>query len=154
VIVKQSALDRFRSLLGNPYRRSWVIDPVMQYRMIATAGFFALIPILLLFFFGVRVSIAVTEGAAPVQEINAILAEFRLIWLYGLPVYACLFAYSTLRLSNRIAGPAYHIRRKMKEGRESGEYKRAHLRDGDHLSDLASEYNALVEKLEARRGSE
>lgn len=146
----KNPLDRFRGLLGNPHRRSWVIDPGVQYRIIGTAAFFSLIPLLLLFYFGVRISETVANGADPILEIRVILENFQMLWLFGLPVYALGFAYATLRLSNRIAGPAYQIRNKLRHGRLTGEFTPVHLRKGDHLSDLGNEYNSLAEKLTAR----
>lgn len=147
----KNPLDRFRGFLGNPHRRSWVIDPGVQYRIIGTAAFFALIPLLLLFYFGVRISETVANGADPLMEIQDILKRFQMLWLVGLPVYAIAFAYATLRLSNRIAGPAYQIRNKLRQGRQTGEFSRVHLRTGDHMSELAEEYNALAERLNSRR---
>lgn len=79
--------------------------------------------------------------------------HLRTLWdQYGviLIVVVCVlpaFAYDSLKLSHRFAGPIVSLRATLHQLAEGQSARRLKFRDGDFWSDLADEVNAIAERL-------
>ena len=62
-----------------------------------------------------------------------------------------LIVWLGLTASHRIAGPLYRLKQAMKEVTAGDMRVRIKLRDGDQLTDMASIFNAMMERLAAGR---
>ncbi len=62
-------------------------------------------------------------------------------------IFFALLAIVSALLSHRIAGPIYHFERVCKEVKEGNKKARVKLREGDALSDLAQNFNSMLNTL-------
>lgn len=60
-------------------------------------------------------------------------------------IFFALLAIISALLSHRIAGPIYHFERICKEIKKGNKQARVQLRKGDALSDLAEEFNSMLD---------
>lgn len=60
-------------------------------------------------------------------------------------IFFALLAIISALLSHRIAGPIYHFERICKEIKKGDKQARVKLRKGDALSDLAEEFNSMLD---------
>ncbi|MBO4707646.1 MAG: methyl-accepting chemotaxis protein [Elusimicrobiaceae bacterium] len=60
-------------------------------------------------------------------------------------IFFALLAMVSALLSHRIAGPVYHLERVCREIKEGNKQIRVKLRKGDALSDLANEFNSMLD---------
>lgn len=58
-----------------------------------------------------------------------------------------VFAYDSIKLSNRFAGPILRLRNALRESAFGAEAKPIHFRKDDFWQDIAASYNVLVERL-------
>jgi methyl-accepting chemotaxis protein len=72
------------------------------------------------------------------------------------PVLVCLLllapvmAWDAIRFSHRLLGPLVRFRRTMRQVAEGEAVRPLQLREGDHLTDLRDEFNAMLESLQRR----
>jgi hypothetical protein len=137
-------------------RRNWIIDPKFQYRLIGTAGFFLFLVFLfstgiLLFCYSQMLNqlqvLPLEHRDLLTQSIDELLRAANSMMILGFIFISGIFAFFMLRLSNRIAGPLYNLKRTIRHFREVGEYKTVNLRKGDHSQELMEEYNLLMKRL-------
>jgi len=62
-------------------------------------------------------------------------------------IFFALLAMISALLSHRIAGPVYHIERICREVKKGDKKARVRLRNGDALSDLADEFNSMLDTI-------
>ncbi len=62
-------------------------------------------------------------------------------------IFFALLAMISALLSHRIAGPVYHLEKVCKEIKQGNKQIRVKLRKGDALSDLADEFNSMLDYL-------
>ncbi len=62
-------------------------------------------------------------------------------------IFFALLAMISALLSHRIAGPVYHLEKVCREIKEGNKQSRVKLRKGDALSDLAEEFNSMLDYL-------
>lgn len=60
-------------------------------------------------------------------------------------IFFALLAMISALLSHRIAGPVYHLEKVCREIKEGNKQIRVKLRKGDALSDLADEFNSMLD---------
>ena len=60
-------------------------------------------------------------------------------------IFFALLAIVSALLSHRIAGPIYHFERICQEIKKGDKQARVRLREGDSLSDLAEEFNSMLD---------
>ena len=62
-------------------------------------------------------------------------------------IFFALLAMVSALLSHRIAGPIYHFEKVCREVKEGNKEARVNLRKGDAMSDLAKEFNSMLDTL-------
>lgn len=130
-------------------RTSLIVDGPMQARLIATAS---LVPAAALSVTGLGVLWfvqAMQEEAlrAEVQLENAVPLSIAMA-CFLLMSSAFLFV-TSLKMSNKIAGPAYRLRKSMERMRGGDFAFTVRLRPGDQLQDLCDELNRVLDWLNA-----
>lgn len=68
---------------------------------------------------------------------------FLVVMVFLLPV----FVVDTIKISHRFAGPVYSLRRTMREVADGKPPRKLQFRQGDFWHELASDYNAMIERL-------
>lgn len=146
-------------------RTNYVINKSLQYRLIASVmlsvvlsfGVFALGSVLL--FSGMEgghVELLVTSPeTGEVKEVS--FSPLRM-WTYTLPavlinnlIIMVIVSLEGLRLTNRIAGPVYHIKNDVERVLAGQEGVQTQLRPGDRFEDLADEINRLFSEVDGLR---
>lgn len=143
--------------MSHPYKRkNWIINPKLQYRLMAlSGGFVVLVSVILHFLIDylyhqlIRVMTLMQpqnlEETLSYMQQQKQLFEWYAIFSFALIVTA--FSYLALRETNRIAGPIYNLTTKMRAFRETGEAQEVTFRKGDYFSDLQTEYNLLLKSV-------
>lgn len=161
-LAKEPAEDSSLSSSRPKFRRTrWVIDARAQYRMIALGTGGVLVGLLLVYGAALRYHLTVIDyfqsAVAPskLEQIAFLEGRFAILQKFlgiAFVVLAPIFSYIALQESNRIAGPIYNLVRKIRQFREEGQGHLVVFRRTDYFSELAREYNALVERLSKGRG--
>lgn len=79
-------------------------------------------------------------------------------WFHLGPTVLCsllllpIVVYDFLRLSNRLVGPVFRLRRAMRELAAGKHVEPIHFRDGDFWRDFAGEFNAVAQRVHASGG--
>ena len=68
---------------------------------------------------------------------------FLVVMVFLLPV----FVIDTIKISHRFAGPVYSLRRTMREVADGKPPRKLQFRQGDFWHELASDYNAMIDRL-------
>jgi len=63
-------------------------------------------------------------------------------------IMSAIIFFSMLFITHKIAGPIYKLKKSIIEYRQGFPIEKVVLRDGDHFTDLVTEFNFLVEKIE------
>jgi hypothetical protein len=129
-------------------RRILLIDAPVQGTLLLRIGFYWM-------FFGIAVVLlescwlAATERPASSAEliyrVRTTVAPGLLASVLLLP----LVLIDCLRLSNRFAGPAFRLRRALRDLVEGREVRPQHLRESDFWQDFAEDFNRLLEQRNA-----
>ncbi len=83
-----------------------------------------------------------------VENIWLTQGPFLLVMVFLLPV----FVLDTIKLSHRFAGPIFSLRRAMREVAQGKQPRKLKFRGNDFWHDLATEYNAVIDKLAPTTG--
>ncbi|MBN1115552.1 MAG: hypothetical protein JXA66_09455 [Oligoflexia bacterium] len=145
-------------------RDIFVVDEAFQFKYSIFLGVSGLIISLLISFVVYNYSLAhdrilLVSGLDQSSEIVSFFSvqqRLLLVKLVALSVIITLFMFLVgLIVSNRIAGPVFSIRRKIREIISSGDYStRFYVRKRDELKDLVQELNLLMEKIEQGKGAD
>ena len=143
--------------MSQPYKRkNWIINPKLQYRLIALSGGFVALVTLLFRILSNQLHSQLVKVLTLLQPQNLqdtlfYIEEQKSLYegyaLICFTVIVTVFSYLALRETNRIAGPVYNLTTKMKAFRETGEKKEVAFRKGDHFADLQNEYNLLLKSV-------
>lgn len=68
---------------------------------------------------------------------------FLIVMVFLLPV----FVIDTIKISHRFAGPVYSLRRTMRDVADGQPPRKLQFRQGDFWHELASDYNAMIDRL-------
>jgi methyl-accepting chemotaxis protein len=139
---------------GVPYRRRKIlVEPGYQLKVAALVLFAILFYAGLLgFLLFYPLMLEFDAAGTPQQQLwiaNQVLELHMRFWP-GVLVVGVLVAIQSLFVTHRIVGPAYHLRRVMRELGEGKFGARAHLRRFDRLKDVEAALNALGESLQRR----
>lgn len=130
-------------------RRIVVIDEKMQRRMIVaviwpTTLSFA-VTALVLVVLAIRMHTTAAEAGVMLENVGSSVAAV-LVFLMAASAFGLFHA---LKLSHRVAGPAYRLRETLRAAREGDLGIRAHLRKGDYLTETADALNEFLGWLES-----
>ena len=75
---------------------------------------------------------------------------FLVVMVFLLPI----FVIDTIKVSHRFAGPIYSLRRSMREVADGQPPQKLKFREGDFWHELASDYNAMIDRLAPNCGEE
>jgi signal transduction histidine kinase len=120
-------------------RRQLFVDRRTQFAMLAYSLLVALATMLLVMLFFLLMQTPMIENASR-TEFYMILAS---LWFASVVILSYLGAV----LSNRIAGPVYRLRQHMATIHQGGPIEPVKFRDGDHFSELAEDYNLVLDRL-------
>lgn len=129
-------------------RRQLYIDPAVQTAFILRAVFYwvtCLVTVVMMLVFT-----SMLAEPARLFYPNADSLWFRFVptaltALLMLPV----IVFDMLRLSNRLVGPVFRLRRGLRQLAEGQPVQPIHFRDGDFWRDFADEFNAVAAQLQA-----
>ncbi len=94
---------------------------------------------------------AMNHPGIQVSEIFLSLTDEAIYWVPGFLVLGPLMVYDMLRITNRVAGPIYSMRREM-QAIVAGESGRGlKFRNDDYWDSLATDFNALRKEIIALR---
>jgi len=134
-----------------PYRRRKIlVQPAYQLRVAAvilTAILFYSGLLGLLLFYPLMVEFEAAGGEQQYWMAEQILSLHRHFWP-SVFLVAILAAIQSLFVTHRVVGPAFHLRRVVKDLGEGKLNARAHLRRFDQLKELEGALNALGDGLE------
>jgi hypothetical protein len=131
----------------NRQRKKLFVDPAVQgalLRRLILHWFYALIALFACLFFGQILSTGME---------NSLGAQLALMWEnYGIVLIAMLclfpaFAYDSLKLSNRFAGPMYSMRVALQKLGRGEDIKPLSFRRGDFWTEIAADVNRIAERL-------
>jgi hypothetical protein len=89
-----------------------------------------------------------------------ITSHFTALWTRNTPLIAAVlalfpvFAYDSIKLSNRFAGPMLRLRRAMREVVLEERYSRLEFRKDDFWQDVAENFNQIVERLQEKASAD
>jgi hypothetical protein len=130
-------------------RRQLFVDPKVQGAILLRAAgyWFLSLAIMALLLFDWQ--ILVNPG-------QPFYAHFNNMWHWYGPVAGIatlillpLTAFDSVRLSNRFAGPVFRLRRELRRLAAGEQVKPIKFREGDFWQDLADEFNAVNQRIEA-----
>lgn len=75
---------------------------------------------------------------------------FLVVMVFLLPI----FVIDTIKVSHRFAGPIYSLRRSMREVADGQPPQKLKFREGDFWHELASDYNAMIDRFAPNAGEE
>ena len=104
---------------------------------------------LLFLLVGTGVSLAFQVLTDPFTSFRAHITLFLKHQSGFLAVMVCMspiFLYDTVKLSHRFAGPILRLRRSLHDMAEGREVERVHFRPGDFWTELADDFNAIVDR--------
>jgi hypothetical protein len=130
--------DRRRTLIVNEYVQRRIVGAVI---LIPTVGL-ALCTVIVAAF--CRKLLAETMRAD--VELPSLVPLFVSVLVFFV-IASFVVAIQGLRFSHRIAGPCYRLCRSMERVRDGDIAFRVHLRKGDYLTEVASEFNRLLDWL-------
>jgi hypothetical protein len=128
-------------------RRALVVDEALQRRIIFGV---AMMPTLGLVACAFLVAMFCRDllGEAAMHEVELPSLVPLFLALLGFMLGAgAVFVFQALRFSHRIAGPAYRLVQSIRRIQGGDISFRVHLRRGDHLTDVAAEFNRLLDWL-------
>src|SRR5690606_17682703 len=82
---------------------------------------------------------------------DKIFSMLRIVVSVSFLVLTIIFSIIFLNVTNRIAGPIFNIKRKIRKARETGNLELVSFRSDDFFQDLAKEYNELVLSLKEKQ---
>lgn len=128
-------------------RKKLVVNKPLQSRLILGM---ALMPAVGLALIAVLTAVWCTrvmdEAMASDAELPNLMPLFYLVILFEVLAGATLL-FNSLKVSHRVAGPAYRICRSLERIRAGDLTFTVKLRDGDHLTDVRDELNKLLDWL-------
>jgi hypothetical protein len=128
-------------------RKKLVVNKPLQSRLILGM---ALMPAVGLALIAVLTAVWCTrvmdEAMASDAELPNLMPLFYLVILFEVLAGATLL-FNSLKVSHRVAGPAYRIVRSLERIRAGDLTFTVKLRDGDHLTDVRDELNKLLDWL-------
>ncbi len=143
--------------MSHPHKRkNWIINPKLQYRLIAMSGGFVVLVSIILhmlinYLYHKVVKILTILEPRNLEETLSFMEEQKFLFeaytLISFAVIVAIFSYFALRETNRIAGPIYNLTNKMKAFRETGECREVTFRKGDYFIELQKEYNLLLKSI-------
>jgi hypothetical protein len=77
------------------------------------------------------------------EEVWYTHGPFLVVMVFLLPI----FVIDTIKISHRFAGPIYSLRRSMREVADGQPPQKLKFREGDFWHELASDYNAMIDRL-------
>lgn len=130
--------------------RNYLIKRKLQLRITAKFIFFALVSSLMgagavYYTLWPPLSRLIPPDIFPILQKNFV---FILFW-DGVLIILLIFVAGTV-ITHRIAGPLYHIEKKLDKALRGEEFELIHLRKGDELQELADKLNTLLQKLKER----
>lgn len=131
-------------------RRQLFVDPAVQTAFIVRAVFYWVTCLVT-----VAMMLAFTSMLAEPARLfypNADSVWFRFVptaltALFMLPI----IVFDMLRLSNRLVGPVFRLRRALRQLAEGTPVQPIHFRDGDFWREFADEFNAVAAQLQASK---
>ncbi|RYZ76992.1 MAG: hypothetical protein EOP04_31455, partial [Proteobacteria bacterium] len=123
-------------------RTKWIIDSKFQWMIILKVVSMLLILCSIFYAWMMRLSASVIQfalGATEfhsddfIQYVSGKQLELQIQLFVVFVVMSSICAFLLLRESNRIAGPVFQMKRKIKLLRESGQIESIHLRKDDYL---------------------
>lgn len=153
-------------------RKHYLVDRPVQFSFLKFVVGILVVVCIFFSFFLLRVNsyltdyliVAINDGTPQIaqavstqtlKELKRELASkdirFLVSIILSILILGLLVSFWLIRFTNRFAGPVYRIR-KVLEGAVQGEYStRIHLRQKDHLKDLAKTVNELLDSLEKKQ---
>lgn len=134
--------------MGHPQRKKHFIDASVQGSLIRRVLCHWLAFVLVAFVVSFILQV-LTDPFRPLakhfQELWWTHGPFLLVVLFLLPVYVV----DTIKLSHRFAGPIFRLRRAVREIAAGQPPQRVKFRSNDFWQDLAGDFNAMLERLNA-----
>lgn len=128
-------------------RKQLVVNRPMQSRLVLNM---ALLPAIALAgiaaFTGVYCARLVEEAAVTDSELPALMPLFYLVIAFEL-LAAIFLLINSLKISHKVAGPAYRICKSLERIRSGDLAFNLQLRKGDHLTEIKDEVNRLLDWL-------
>jgi hypothetical protein len=94
---------------------------------------------------------AMNHPGIQVSEIFLSLTDEAIYWVPGFLVLGPLMVYDMLRITNRVAGPIYSMRREMRTIVEGESGRGLKFRNDDYWDSLATDFNAFRKEIIALR---
>jgi uncharacterized protein involved in cysteine biosynthesis len=137
-------------------RNSLIINPTLQKRIIKDTvkvpilTLVACIMLMAAFLWAMLPDVRALDDTIP--GMYYILCGF-LFSMLGIMFFSALYitVYTATRISNRIAGPLYRMSEVIKQVHEGNLDRRVTLREGDYLTEIAEDFNRLLNHLEKER---
>ena len=154
-----NATPRSKTGLIDNRRRKWVINPKFQSLFLVYVlssisliiiGFYLLSSLLLKDLSQLAEALGPASKDEFARNSMNIWSWFNKAVMMGTLFFSAFFSYFYLKISNRIAGPLYNLKMKMRNLREKNEFHAVKFRDTDYFAELEEEYNLLVEHLKKR----
>ena len=138
--------------MAHPQRKTTFVDPKVQGALVRR------LVLHWLAFIAVAAGVAfclqvLTDPFSSIEEHARKLwfthGPFLLVLFFLMPV----FIVDTIKLSHRFTGPIYRLRRVVHDIAEGKPVATVKFRDGDYWQGLASDFNAMLERLTSERGA-
>lgn len=138
-------------------RKTWVINPKLQYRLIFIVGILALGVVAFFFIlFSAFISnidaqvrfVGGPDAPALLEYIQMQRTQMGLYMLGGLAFLVTIFSILGLRETNRIAGPIFNLTRRISALRAGEKIEPVQFRKNDYFPELADEFNGLLENFQ------
>lgn len=130
-------------------RRRWIVNVPLQSRYVIYLALVSAVVGAAGAALGVWYCVDVAEVGGEVE--GALSSQLpRLVWLLLIAACAVVLV-PGIALSHRVAGPMYRLADSMRRVRDGQLDFRVRLRRHDHLEELATTFNAMVEGLEGQR---
>ena len=88
------------------------------------------------------------RGNPAEQHLRFFISNYPMLIVFAIIVP--FFAWDALKLSHRVAGPVYRLRQTIRAITAGQPIRRVKLRDGDHLTEVADDFNEMLLALEER----
>jgi methyl-accepting chemotaxis protein len=95
----------------------------------------------------------IVTGAEPLGPFTELMARG---WVHSGPIFVILlamlpvFVWDTVRFSQRFAGPMYRFHKTIQDINAGEESRRIKLREGDFWTQVADDFNVMMERMEQR----
>lgn len=129
-------------------RRQLYVDPAVQTAFVLRAVFYWVTCLVAVVMMLVFTSMLVEPARLFYPNADSLWFRFvptALMALLMLPI----IVFDMLRLSNRLVGPVFRLRRALRQLADGQPVQPIHFRDGDFWRDFADEFNTIAAQLQA-----